>query len=120
MFRIVALVTALACLALCVILFARGGQYVATFAISPDQGAGFVARRAAPVFAGLAVMLWMLRDVPFGVARDGICTGMVVLWLGIAATGISEYVRGQAGAAILIAAAVEVLGAAAFWFARRR
>lgn len=120
MFRIVAIVTAVACLGLFAVLFGNGASYVATFAIQPDQGAGFVARRAAPVFAGLAVILWVLRDLPVGTARDGICLGMVVLWLGIAATGVYEYTSGQAGGAILIASAVELLAALAFWVARRR
>ncbi|WP_322893753.1 MULTISPECIES: hypothetical protein [unclassified Yoonia] len=120
MFRAVAVLTAVICLALFGVLLTNGGQYVATFAIAPDQGADFVARRAAPVFVGLAVILWMLRDLPVGTARDGICIGMIVLWLGIAVTGVFEFASGQAGAAILIASAAEVLGALAFWVARRR
>lgn len=120
MFRTLALLTAMACLGLCYILFAQGGTYVATFAIAPDQGADFVARRAAPVFAGLAVLLWLARDLPVGPGRDAICTGMAALWLGIAATGIMDFASGEAGSAILIAAAVEVSAALAFWIARRR
>ncbi|MBQ2261019.1 MAG: hypothetical protein II336_06600 [Loktanella sp.] len=120
MFRILASVTALACLALCGMLLVNGAQYVATFAITPDQGARFVARRAAPVFAGLAVILWLLRDLPAGTARDGLCYGMAVLWWGIAATGINEYFSGQAGGAILIAAGVELVAGLAFVIARRR
>ncbi|MFN3663096.1 hypothetical protein [Yoonia sp.] len=120
LFRRSASVTALGCLALCGMLFVNGGQYAATFGIAPDQGAGFVARRAAPVFAGLAVMLWLLRDLPKGSARDGLCIGMVVLWWGIAASGIAEYVTGQAGSTILIAAMVEVIVGLVFVIARRR
>ena len=47
------------------------------------------------MFAGLAVLLWLVRDLPKGTARDAISSAMAVMWTGIACTGIYEYVAGS-------------------------
>lgn len=120
MFRIAAVITSVIFVALCVILLVAGRAYVTTYGVAPSEGATFLARRAAPLFAGLAVMLWLLRDLPVGTARDGLCYGLAVIWFGIAATGVYEFSTGQAGPAILIAAAAEVIGGLVFLVLRRR
>lgn len=120
MFRIAAGITAAVFLALFVILLVAGRAYVTTYGVAPGEGSAFLARRAAPLFAGLAVTLWLLRDLPVGTARDGLCYGLAVIWFGIAATGVYEFGTGQAGAAILIAAAAEVVGGLVFLVLRRR
>ncbi len=119
-FQLVAVLTALAFVALFVILLVNSAGYIGTYGLAPDAGADFMARRAAPMFIGLAVLLWWLRDLPAGTARDGVCFGMAALWCGIAVTGLYEFVRGQAGFAIVIAAAAELLAAAAFLWVRKR
>jgi hypothetical protein len=120
MFRIAASVTAVVFLALFVILLVAGRAYVTTYGVTPGDGAAFLARRAAPLFAGLAVILWMLRDLPVGAARDGICYGLALIWFGIAATGIFAFASGQASGTILIAATAEVIGGLVFLIVRRR
>ncbi len=120
MYRIAASVTAVVFLALFAILLVAGRSYVTTYGVAPSEGADFLARRAAPMFAGLAVMLWLLRDLPVGSARDGFCYGLATLWFGIAATGVYEFSMGQAGATILIAAFAEVIVGAVFLLVRRR
>ncbi|WP_019955081.1 hypothetical protein [Yoonia vestfoldensis] len=120
MFRIAAGVTAVVFLVLFVILLVAGRAYVTTYGVAPSDGADFLARRAAPLFAGLAVMLWLLRGLPVGTARDGVCYGLATVWFGIAATGVYEFTMGQAEATILIAATAEVIGGAVFVLVRRR
>jgi hypothetical protein len=120
LFRITAIVSAIVFLALFGLLLVDGRLYVATYGVPQDAGADFLARRAAPLFLGLAVILWMLRDLPVGATRDALCLGMVPLWFGIAATGVYEYATGQASAAVLVAAAAAILIGGVFLVARRR
>lgn len=117
--RLLCILAALVCLILFGFLLTHGGVYVQTYGVTPDDGARFVARRAAPMFAGLAVLLWLARDLPKGTARDAICSAMAVIWAGIACTGIYEYVVGVATAPILLAAVAELGIALAFMAVRR-
>jgi hypothetical protein len=112
-------VMALANLALFGVLLVNGAGYLQAFGLAADAGGLFVAQRAAPVFAGLAVLLWLARDLPAGTGRDAVAISMAVIWAGIALTGVVDYLRGQAGAPILLAAAAEVVAAALFLIARR-
>lgn len=117
--RILCVLAALVCLILFALLLTNGGMYVETYGVAADNGARFVARRAAPMFAGLAVLLWLVRDLPKGTARDAICSAMAVMWTGIACTGMYEYVAGVATAPILWAAVAELGIALAFLVLRR-
>lgn len=117
--RILCILTALFCLILFILLLTNGGIYVETYGVAADGGARFVARRAAPMFAGLAVLLWLVRDLPKGTLRDAVCSAMAVMWAGIACTGIYEYFMGVAAATILLAAVAELGIALGFMILRR-
>lgn len=115
MFRFVAMFVAVVCLVLFFLLLGWPGSYTATYGVDGDTGASFMARRASPMFLGLAVMLWMVRDAGAGPSRRAIGLGVAITFVGIAATGLFEYARGVANPAIVVAAVAEVLIAAAFW-----
>ena len=117
--RILCILAALVCLILFALLLTNGGMYVETYGVAADDGARFMARRAAPMFVGLAVLLWLVRDLPKGTARDAICSAMAVIFAGIACTGIYEYLVGVAAAPILLAAVAELGIALAFVVVRR-
>lgn len=120
MFRIVASLTAGVCLILFVIFIVFPENYVSTYGVSPDPSAAFVVRRASPMFAGLALILWMCRDVAPSTLRTALGVGLAVIFGGIALTGIAEFRFGTANAAILVAATGELLIAALFLIAIRR
>ena len=85
-----------------------------------DAGAIFMGRRASPMFLGLALLMWQLRDAPASSLRSTICWAMAVIFAGIAVTGIIEYLNGMAGAVILLAALGELIVTALFVGARNR
>ncbi len=115
MFRYVATFVAVVCLVLFGLLMGWPGSYTGTYGVAGDAGATFMARRASPMFLGLAVMLWMVRDAGAGPSRRAIGLGIAVMFAGIAATGLFEYARGVANHAIVVAAVAEIAIAAAFW-----
>ncbi len=120
MFRLVSMFSAVLCLALFPVLLFNSGFYVESYGLNADAGADFLGRRASPMFLGLAILLWMGRDLEIGRARDAICIGMAVMWAGIALTGTYEFVMGNARPTIVLAALVEAAFAAAFVIARTR
>ena len=71
-------------------------------------------RRASPMFAGLAVLLWLARGAERSDLRDALCWAMIVTFIGIGALSIFEYWRSIADARILIAAIGEFGLAALF------
>ncbi|WP_342075673.1 hypothetical protein [Yoonia sp. SS1-5] len=119
MYRVICSGAATLCVALFILFVVNSGYYIATYGVAPDSGADFLGRRAAPLFLGLAIVLWACRDLDVGSARDGICLAMAVTWMGIAATGIYEWTIGTASFAILVAAFSEIVIGTLFLLARR-
>ncbi len=120
MFRLTCVLGAVLCVALFPLLLINAGFYVDTYGVAADTGAAFMGRRASPMFLGLAVLLWMVRDLDPGPARDAVCASMVVIWAGIAITGLYELMIGTAGPLIAGAAVVELGFAVAFWRSRNQ
>lgn len=118
-FRVVAMILAVLFVALFVVLAFFGTAYMRTYGVAATPASEFMALRAAPMFLGLAVMFWMLRNVSAGPVRGAVCTGTAVLFAGIAVTGIYEFARGFASFNILIAAVAELVAAAILWRYRR-
>lgn len=75
----------------------------------------FLARRAAMLFLGIAILSFLARDAPASILRNAIAIAFAVMLLGLAATGLYEYARGYAGPGIWIAIVTEVAFAVAFW-----
>lgn len=44
------------------ILLISPPSYVSLYGVVADDGAIFMVRRASPMFAGLAVLLWLAKD----------------------------------------------------------
>jgi len=120
MFRFVSLGVSVIFLILFVLLAFLPATYVATYGVEGDAGAIFMGRRASPMFLGLALLMWQVRDAPASSLRSTICWAMAVLFAGIAVTGIIEYLNGTAGAVILISALGELIVAALFVGVRDR
>jgi len=101
------------------VLFALPALYTLTYGVVADEGVQFMTRRAAPMFAGPAVILWVAATAPRSALRDGVSLGIVVIFLGIALTGTMAFFQGIAAPTILIAAIFECLAAATLWAVRK-
>ena len=109
MFRWVALLNAVICLALFPLLLLSPGSYVEAYGVAADPGADFLGRRASPMFLGLAVLFWMIRDAPPGPARRAVAWGVALMWVGIGLTGIYEFIRDTASSYTVVAAVIEAV-----------
>ena len=92
------------------------------FQIPEADSAFFIARRAAMLFLGIAVLCWLGRGAPNSPLRQSVCMGLAVAMLGLACLGAFEYLRGFAGAGIGLAVITEAIIGAAYlkiWFANR-
>ncbi len=78
------------------------------------DSAGFVSRRAAAFYAGLALMLLLARNAEASKARFALATGISLTCLMLATLGIVEWHSGAATADILVAVALEAVLAVAF------
>lgn len=88
------------------------------FGVPQSETANLIARRAAMLFLGLAVISWSARSAP---PSRGFSLGIIVAMLGLAAVGSYEFLRGFAGWPILLAVIVEVSVAGLFFkYARHR
>ena len=114
MFRSISVLTALICAVLFALLLLSAASYIATYGVGADAGSMFMVRRASPIFLGFAVMLWLARDIGPSPIRNALCCGIAAAFAGIAFTGVFEYMRSVASAAILIATAGELLIAVLF------
>jgi hypothetical protein len=77
------------------------------FSVPQSQTANLIARRAAMLFLGFAVISWSARNAPDSPLRRGYSLGIVVSMVGLASTGTYEFLRGFANWPIMLAAATE-------------
>jgi len=92
------------------------------FSVTTDPSGDFVARRAAALFLGIAVLSFMSRDLAASAGREAVAAGISVMMLALALLGTLEWLRGYAGAGIFLAVAGETglgLGLLAVWLGDR-
>ena len=118
-FALAARIVSVVCTVLFVILCFFPASYAPTYGVAAHEAAQFTTRRAAPMFIGVAVVLWAAASAPRSPLRDAIAGGVAVMWLAIAATGVVAWGQGVATPAILVAAVLESTLAAALWFTRK-
>jgi hypothetical protein len=63
MFALLCIATAVLCAVLFAVFLIAPGLYVGLYGAPADAGATFLGRRASPLFLGLAVFFWVLRDI---------------------------------------------------------
>ena len=85
------------------------------FAISSDVSTDTMSRRAGVLFAGLATIVWSIRNASDSAVRRSVCLGFLVAMGGMASLGMIEFMRGVVGIGIWIAIVVE-LGFAGLYF----
>nr|WP_298137676.1 hypothetical protein [uncultured Pseudomonas sp.] len=108
-FRLVSTLTAVIASLLFIVLLFVPEIAFSLFAIEENQSAFFIARRAAMLFLGIAVVAWVGRDAPHSASRQALCIGLTVAMLALVVLGTAELIRGFAGVGILLAVFTEAL-----------
>ena len=109
-----AVFVAVLCAALFALLLFDARIYIDLYGVTGGEGALFTGRRAAPLFAGFAVLFWCARNAEPSPLRHGICWTAIVTFALIAMTGIFAFATGIASFSILVAAICELLIAGVF------
>ena len=73
------------------------------FGISGDATADLLAKRAAMLFLGLAVLAFLGRNAPPSHLRQAVSAGMAAALAGLMLTGMYEFFVGTAGGGIWVA-----------------
>ena len=114
-FKNISLMTSVITLVLCVILILAPEVIFLIFDVEESNSAFFIGRRAAMLFLGLSVLLWVGRNAPHSESRQAICLGLAVSMFGLAVLGIAEYARDYASLGIFLAVATEIALAALYF-----
>ena len=85
------------------------------FSVAGDDSAYFISRRAAMLFLGFAVISWLSRNAQPSDVRQSISLGFAVTMSGFAVMGLFEFLRGFAGAGILLPFCVELFLAVSYF-----
>lgn len=118
-FRTLSTFTASLCFLLALVWGFVPDMLLAIWSIEYSEGAGFVARRSAVLFAALGVMFYLVRRAPVSIARNALSNGFIVGCFGLAVLGFAEWLNGHAGPGILLAVLVEFALGLGFVQARR-
>jgi hypothetical protein len=113
-FRSVATATALIFSILAFALMFAPHRVVADWGLDVTLSVEVVCRRAAALFAGIAVMLFSARDAEPSVARSAMIKGIVAFCTLLASLGLFELNAGNVTPAILIPIFIEVALVLAF------
>jgi len=94
-------------------------QLLGLFGAGWSPAAGFVARRGAALFLGIAVLLWRAALAPTDEVRMTICLGVGAACAVLALLGIAEFRCHRAGAWIWLAIVTEAALACTFFILGR-
>ena len=113
-FSLLAWSAAAVCATLAVLGLCAPQLLLALWGVAYSEPVGFVSRRAAALFLGIAVMFVLARHAEPSRCRTSMCAGFIVACSALAMLGAFELATGNAGPGILLAVLVEVLFAFAF------
>ncbi|WP_339452676.1 hypothetical protein [Pseudomonas sp. EA_5y_Pfl2_R50] len=118
-FRSLSGITATLCFLLALVWGFFPQFLLAVWSIEYSEGAGFVARRGAVLFASLGMMFYLVRNAPPSLGRNALSNGFIVGCFGLAVLGFAEWLNGHVGPGILLAVLVEFALGLGFVQARR-
>ncbi len=98
--------TALAAALFLTLLFVPGLVFW-LFQIATSESATFLSRRAAVLFLGFAILMWLIRNAENSPARRAICIGWGTTMTALAILGTLEFLRGFVGVGIFSAVFIE-------------
>lgn len=113
-FRRLALLSAVLFFALSATWMCAPELMLTQWGVPYTDSAGFVSRRAAAFYAGMALMLLLARKAESSGARVALSSGISLTCLMLATLGIVEWHSGAATADILVAVVLEAVLAGAF------
>ncbi|QPB22296.1 hypothetical protein [Rhizobium sp. 007] len=108
-FRTVAILIALSFFALALTLMFTPNLLLADWGLENTLSVGVICRRAAALFAGIAVMFFLARNAEPSAARSALINGLVVSCFLLAALGGLELALGHVTPRILVAVFIEVV-----------
>jgi hypothetical protein len=108
-FRNLAIVIALLFLVLAFTWMFAPQRLLMEWGIALTPSASVVGRRAAALYAGVAIMFWSARNAEPSPARSALIKGLAVACLMLASLGVFEWTTGHATPGILVAAFIEVM-----------
>ena len=118
-FRPLATSTALLFFALSAILMFRPAGMLANWGVGFDESIGLVCRRAAALYAGVGLMLFLARKAEPSPARSALVSGFIFVCVTLAGLGAFELASGRVNSGILSAILIEVSLALAYRFVAR-
>ncbi|MBA0173186.1 hypothetical protein WBW39_09515 [Pectobacterium versatile] len=119
-FRYLSILSALLFFALAAIWLFTPATLLANWGVAFGGGVeGLIGRRAAPLYAGIGVMLFALRNAPPSAGRTAAVAGFITACLLLALLGAVEWAAGRVNAGILSAIVVEIVLPLAFVLAIR-
>ena len=98
--------TALAAALFLTLLFVPGLVFW-LFQIPGSESAAFLARRAAVLFLGFGILMWLVRNAENSPARRAICIGWGMTMAALAILGTLEFFRGFVGVGVFPAVFIE-------------
>jgi len=122
-YQIVSYLTAALYFYLFVMLLFFPGSFLNDIGIKTTESAEFLARRAAMLMLGFAVLAFFGRKTSFSPARQVMALAISVNMAGFALMGLFEFWRGFVNAGILTAVTIESILAASyflFWLTAKR
>lgn len=112
-FKITSIATAVLFTFLFIQIFFMPGAFITDIGLTPDTASIVLIRRASLFMLGLAVLMFLSRNIPASKARIYLSISMSVIFFSIAINGISGYLYGNYNSSIFIAVIIEsVLGLA--------
>lgn len=107
------------CLALSLVWMLSPDVLLRTWDVGYTESAGLVGRRSAALFLGVGFMMFNMRTWRASPQRTAMADGFALSCVTLAALGLFELWRGNAGMGIALAAVVELLAACALAFTVR-
>ncbi|MGK5056668.1 hypothetical protein ACQ4WY_06970 [Janthinobacterium sp. LB2P49] len=108
-FHHLAILTSLLFLALALVWMFEPQRVLVGWGIAATSETDLVGRRAAALYAGIAVMFWLARNASASLARSAMSKGLAVASFVLASLGIFELAAGHVRAGILAAVVIELL-----------
>lgn len=108
-FRNLAILIALLFLVLALAWMFAPQHLLEGWGIALTPSASVVGRRAAALYAGVAIMFWSARNAEPSPARSALMKGLAVSCLMLASLGVFEWAAGHATSGILVAAVIEIM-----------
>lgn len=85
-----------------------GVAMIERWGAQPNVIALVIGRRIGSIYAGMALLFFLLRDMGSAEIIDIVSTVTVVIMVLLASLGILDYVKGRVGPAIMVSVGVEI------------